>query len=248
MPAGPAFAPGRGPLRLARLGALPQHEVERVFLGAVHLHALARAQLVEALARQLAVAREAPHREVHVAGRGSVGELAFLEPPDQLEHLRHVARGARLVVGLFHAERRHVLVHGADVALGERRHALALLGGAADDLVVDVGDVAHVGDAQAAGAQPALHHVEHHHHARMPEMAVVVHGHAAHVHPHFARVQGHEVLLGARHRVIDTQHAVGGGGRPARLGCRRARLRLECSSFRSALKTIAQWTFEPFRA
>ena len=47
MPSGPAFAPGRRPLRLVGLGTLPQHEVERVLLRRVDIDSLARAQLVE---------------------------------------------------------------------------------------------------------------------------------------------------------------------------------------------------------
>jgi hypothetical protein len=54
--------------------------------------------------------------------------------------------------------------------------------GAADDLVVDVGDVAHVGQGVAAGPQPARDHVEHHHDAGVAEMAEIVDRHAADVH------------------------------------------------------------------
>ena len=102
---------------------------------------------------------------------------------------------ARLVVGLLHAERREVLVHRADEARGQRVDRLAVLLRAADDLVVDIRDIAHVGDAVAAGAQPAPHHVEGDHHARVPEVAVVVDRHAADVHAHFAGPQGNEFLL-----------------------------------------------------
>jgi hypothetical protein len=60
------------------------------------------------------------------------------------------------------------------------------LNGAADDLVVDVGDVAHIGHAQAAGLEPALHHIKRHHHARMADVAQVVHRHAADIHAYMA--------------------------------------------------------------
>jgi hypothetical protein len=84
VPARAAGAVGAGPLgvgRLVGLGGLPEHEVQRVFLVAEHGHALAGAQLVERLARELAVAREAPHREVDVAAGGTVGQALVLEPP-----------------------------------------------------------------------------------------------------------------------------------------------------------------------
>ena len=47
---------------------------------------------------------------------------------------------------------RAVLVHRRDEALGERTDGLAVLGRAADDLVVDVGDVAHVGELRGRDA------------------------------------------------------------------------------------------------
>jgi hypothetical protein len=77
-------------------------------------------------------------------------------------------------------------VHGGDHLVGQRADGDAALQRPADDLVVDVGDVAHVGHAVAAGAQPAHHHVEGHHHARMAHVAQVVDGDAAHVHAHVA--------------------------------------------------------------
>src|SRR5207237_9684672 len=53
MPAGPALAPRRGPLRLVGLGALPQDEVQWIFLVRIHLHALTAATLILTLARNL---------------------------------------------------------------------------------------------------------------------------------------------------------------------------------------------------
>jgi hypothetical protein len=53
VPAGPAPAPRRFPRRLAGLGRLPQHEVERVALGFVDLDARAGAQVVERLPESL---------------------------------------------------------------------------------------------------------------------------------------------------------------------------------------------------
>jgi hypothetical protein len=72
---------------------------------------------------------------------------------------------------------------------------LAVLRRALDDLVVDVGDVAHVGDAIAAHPQPAPHHVENHEHAPVAEVTVVVDRHPADVHARFAQPQWNELLL-----------------------------------------------------
>ena len=59
-----------------------------------------------------------------------------------------VARGS--CVGGRQPSQRGVLGERRDLALGQRGGLDALLGGAPDDLVVDVGDVAHEGDVDAA--------------------------------------------------------------------------------------------------
>src|SRR5581483_1616289 len=100
MPARPSLAPWRGPFRLLGLRALPEDEVERIFLAGIDLDAFARAQLIERLAGKLAVAGKAAYREVDVARGRLIGEMVVLQAADERLHLRHVLRGARLVVGL----------------------------------------------------------------------------------------------------------------------------------------------------
>jgi hypothetical protein len=90
--------------------------------------------------------------------------------------------GARLVVGAGDTELLAILVHRRDEAFGERVDRLAILGGAPDDLVVDVGDVAHVREAVATVPQIAAHDVEHEQHACMTDVHEVVHGEPAYVH------------------------------------------------------------------
>src|SRR5690606_23930442 len=106
------------------------------------------------------------------------------------EHAVDVLGGTRLHVRTQHGEARLVLVHRRDHALHQGLERLAILVGAADDLVVDVGNVAHVGDVVAAVAQPAADHVEGDHHPGMTDMTEVIHGHAAHVHAHLVVDQG----------------------------------------------------------
>ena len=197
---------GGVPGRLAVLRLLPQHEVEGILLAEVDLHALAGAQVVERLARELAVAGKLAHRVIDVAVRRAVGEAALLEHADHLQHPGDVLGRARLEVGLLDPERGGVLVHRRDEARGQRLDRLAVLLRALDDLVVDIGDVAHVGDVEPERAQPAPHHVEHHHDPRVAEMAVVVDRHAADVHAHLAGYQGDKLLLLASERVVDFQH------------------------------------------
>lgn len=114
-------------------------------------------------------------------------------------------RRARLDVRTLDAERIDILVHRGDETVGQRADRLAVLDRAADDLVVDVGDVAHIRDPEADRAQPALHQVEHDHHARVAHVTIVVDGDPAYVHPHIAGLARHEDLLVTRERVVDAQ-------------------------------------------
>ncbi len=208
VPAGAALPPRGFPERLALLRRLPQHEVEGILLAGQHVHALAGAQVVQRLARELPVIRKLAHREIDVAARRAIGEAAVLERLDHLQHARDMLGCARLEIGLFDPERRVVLVHRRDEARGQRLDRLMVLLRALDDLVVDVGDVAHVGHLESERAQPAAHDVEHQHDPRMAEVAVVVDRHAADIHADAAGNQRDELLLFASQGVVDSQHGV----------------------------------------
>ena len=101
MPARTALAPGRIPRRLSFLGALPQHEVERIVFRHVDLHPLARTQIIQRFPGQFTVAFELAHRVVHVAIACLVGQALLAQHLNHVEHALHVLRGARLVIGLF---------------------------------------------------------------------------------------------------------------------------------------------------
>ncbi len=86
----------------------------------------------------------------------------------------------------FNAQGIGVLVQGLDHAVGQRAYGFAVLDCAPDDLVVNIGDIAHIGHLETTGFEPSLHDVKRNHGARMPQVAEVVHGHAADVHAHMA--------------------------------------------------------------
>ena len=208
VPARPAGTVRTGPfgvVRLVGLGRLPQHEVQRIMLAVEHRHALSGAQFVERLARQLAVAGKLAHREVHVAIVGAVGQPLAFERANQVQHLRHVVGGTRLVRRRQDAQQADVLVHRVDHLVGELADGDAALQRTLDDLVFDVGDVAHIGHLVAQLQQPTVDHVEGHHHARMAHVAQVVDGHAADIHAHLARHDGLEDFGATGQRVVDAQ-------------------------------------------
>ena len=80
--------------------------------------------------------------------------------------------------------------------------------GAPDDLVVNIGDIAHVGDLKAAVAQIAHNHVEIDKGARVTDVTEVVNGDSADVKTHLAFFKGYEILLLTRQRIVNLQHGI----------------------------------------
>src|SRR5438094_2350027 len=208
MPARTPVAPRRLPEGLALLSALPQDEIERIALGGIDLDPLPGTQIFERFPRELAVTWKLPDREVHVAAFRAIGDAPLLQSPDQLQHLVDVVRCARLDIGRLRCEQRRVFVRISYKAFGQSRNGLTSLRRAADDLVVDIGNIAHISQRIAACTQPALYYVEHDHHSRMPEMAEVVRRDPAHVHPHPRRIEGNERFLPAAEAVVEFQHGL----------------------------------------
>ena len=234
MPARPARTIARrkfGIGRLLRLGGLPEHEVQRVQLAVRHRNPLAGAQVVERLAGQTAVARKCPHGVVHIAIGRAIGQAFAFQAADHRHHIRHVFGRARLMRGAQHAQRVKVGVHGLNHLVGQLPDRDVALQGAADDFVVDVGDIAHIGHPVTRGQQPAIDQVERNHHARMANVAQVVNGDAAHVHAHVAGFDRSKGLNRAGQRVVNAKGHESLGARAAgnaacveRHGCGVARL------------------------
>ncbi|RMW03599.1 hypothetical protein ALP03_05868 [Pseudomonas amygdali pv. tabaci] len=206
MPARTPCAPWRLPARLARLDAFPEHEVQWVFLGLIHFDPRADAQVFYLLARQLAVALKLAHTVIHVAVTRSVGIALVDQGLDHRVHASDVIGGTRLHVRLEDIEARLVLVHGVDHARSQRVERLTVVTRTIDDLVVNIGDVAHISQLVTAEAQPASHQIERHHAAAMAQMAVVVHGHPADVHAHLVAIQRFEYFFALGERVVNRKH------------------------------------------
>ena len=119
VPAGPAHAPRAVPGRLARLGGLPDGEVERVGLAGLGVDAHALLELVDALLAELAVLVEAAHAEVDAAV-GRVGVVGADELADEVDDLGDRLRGLGLDVGARDAEPVGVLDVGGGVLLRHR--------------------------------------------------------------------------------------------------------------------------------
>ena len=98
--------------------------------------------------------------------------------------------------------------HDADKLVGELRRDLggrtALLVGALDNLVVDIGEVLGERDLVAARDEPAANHIEADERAGVADVNVVVDRGAAHVHADLAGLDGLELFLFMGSAVVDT--------------------------------------------
>ena len=137
---------------------------------------------------------------------GFIRQAVLFQFVDQVQHLRNILGRTRLMVRSLNAKRIGVFVHEADKAIGQLTDRFAVFLGAPDDLVVDIGDVAHVGQIKTACAQPALNHVKNDQHTSVAKVAVVIDGHAADVHANLAGFDGDKLLLFPHKGVIDFQH------------------------------------------
>ena len=103
--------------------------------------------------------------------------------------------GAGFDVRAHHAEGIEILVHVADEALGEIVTGHVRFGGALDDLVVHVGDVAHIGEVVSCITQVASDDVEGDEGTAMADMTVIIDSDATHIHAHLARVDRFEFFF-----------------------------------------------------
>src|SRR6185436_11213051 len=202
VPAGTPRSPGARPRRFARLGSLPEREVERIPLRLAHLDPDAGAKVVHLAPRERPVRRIAPHVEVDVPAR-RVGMPRIDEALDEREDLRDVLGRPRIHGRGLDVEERSVREEGLDVPLRDLLEWHALLVPTLDDAVVDVGEVGGVRDLVAARLEDAPDDVPGHGVAHVSHVRPVLDRHAADVHADLAGPGRLEWDLGAAARVVD---------------------------------------------
>ena len=123
---------------------------------------------------------------------------------DHGDHGTDLFGGAGTHVGIEHVGG----AHDADELVGEFRRDLssrtALLVGALDDLVIDIGEVLGERDLVAARDEPTADHVKADERAGVADVNVVVDRGAAHVHADLAGLDGLELFLFMGSAVVDT--------------------------------------------
>ena len=191
MPARPSGSPGAVPGRFPGLAGLPQHEIQGVFFVGVNLDPRPGFHVLDFLPRELAVSREAPHPEEDVAPAG-IGKTQVHQALDEVEDLGDMLRGLGLDLGRRYPQGGHVLLEGGDVALGHLFPGYALFLGPAQDLVVDVGKIAHPGDLETPAPQIAHQDLKGHTRAGMAQMDFIINRHPTGIEAHFSGGEGLE--------------------------------------------------------
>ncbi len=136
---------------------------------------------------------------------GGVGMAALDQLADHRDHVADMLGGARHLVGVEIAQRMHVI----EIPLGGGRGDLvdrhAALLGAGDDLVVHVGEIAHIGHVigPVDMAQQPVEHIEHDDGPRIAQMRAVIDRRPADIHPHVGRIERLEILLRAGGGVVE---------------------------------------------
>ncbi len=129
--------------------------------------------------------------------------------PDHVDDCRYVIGGAWLDIDGQDTERGHVVMVDLDIAVCDRPDVYASLLRSSIDLVIDVRDVASVGQVVSPPQQPS-EHVEHDRGTRIADVRRAVNGRSAYVHRHPRPTAGarstvlwDEGLLAPRQSVVE---------------------------------------------
>ncbi len=141
---------------------------------------------------------------------GRIGATLLDQRLDHRLHLGDVLGRPRLHTRIEGTERPHVGVEQRLGLLGDAPDRVVqgqvgiVLAGAHIDLVVDVGDVADIGDVLGPIEVPQqpVKHVEHDDRPRIADMGKVVDRRPAHIEAHIGGIERHEDLLRAGERVV----------------------------------------------
>jgi len=177
-------------------------------LGLFHADPGTSLQLIQILAGETAVLGKAGNGKQHVAVVGNISVTFVQQFLHQLDDLAHVGGGARFDVRTLQVQSIEIGMHLGDQALGEGIAGFMVFGGALDDLIIHVGDVAHEGQVIAQIAKVTCHHVEGDEGAAVTDMTQVVDGDSTHVHAHLSGLQRFEFFFLACEGVVDLQHGI----------------------------------------
>ena len=134
-----------------------------------------------------------------------IGMAGLHQAVDHRYHFVDMIGGAGLHIRVQVHQGRHVLVEGVRRAFGNGADIFAAFLGGGIDLVINVGDVAHVGDCRVEAAQQPHEYIEDHHRAGVADVGVVIDRRPADIQAHVFIVQRDKFFFGAVERIVDLQ-------------------------------------------
>ena len=208
VPARTAITPGGSPVSLAWFGSLPKHEIERVFFMNIHIDPTACTHIIELAIIELAVVGKLAHPVVDITIFSRVGKAFFNQRFNHGHNIADMAGSTGFMTGRKYIQTRFIFVHGINHTLGQRGDTFAVFIGALEDFIVDISDVTHVVNVVTTLTQIAGDDVEGDHHPGVPQVAVVIHRHAANIHTHFTRHKRGERFFATRQRIVNVHVAI----------------------------------------
>ena len=136
----------------------------------------------------------------------TLGDQVF----DHRDHLRDIFGRARLMGGAAYADGIHIGVIPTDGFLGDLANRAPCFTGLRVDLVIHIGEIAHIGDMIFAVdmAQQPKQHIKHNRRAGIAEMGAVIDSWPANIEAQIRWINRGENLDFARHRIakLDLTH------------------------------------------
>ena len=207
VPARAAHAVGAFPCRLAGLGGFPHGKVGGVFLQIiVHLAAqltVAAFQILQIQMAQLAIFGKAFYAEIYIAVFGHIGMAALDQILYNIQNFGNMIGSVGLHGGAAAVQPVAVLQIFGGKALGHFFHGHAFFVGLFNELIVNIGDVAHIDHLVAAPLQIVAQGVKHDQGAGVADVNIIVNGGAAHINAVFTGFHGHKFFFFAGQSVKD---------------------------------------------
>ena len=190
--------PGRSGLD----GGFPEHEIHGIALERRHLHAGAGLHSFLRAAGELAVAGKAGHLEQHMARR-HIGMATIQQLGDQELDVADVLGDAGLPVRWQHMQSAHVGLIRGNRALRDRANGNPCRGCRRIDLVIHIGEVAHIDHLPIGVAKQAHQHIKDHCWPGIPNVGQVIDGGAAHIQRHPVRLLQLQGALAPAQAVVE---------------------------------------------
>ena len=203
MPAWTTLAPWRAPAYLTGFSGFPEHEIKRIFFLLIHFDPSTRLHILEITIGQFAIAGKLIDPIVDIAILRCIGIILGDQGLHHRDDICHMCSCSRLLGRRDNTQPRLILMHRGNKALGQRVTAFAIFTGSLDDLVIDIGDIAHILNLVTTCTQVTSYHIECHQHSRMSQVTVVIDRHTADIHTNLARLNRDKTLFLARQGVID---------------------------------------------